>query len=79
MKQDKNKIKEPYDPEHTPKPPQIIEPNTHEERNDRDEPVEDRKNDGLQPGSGQEQKKKKEEKPKLLGESETEIDDETTI
>lgn len=76
MKEDKKKIKEPYHPEHTPPPPQIIDPSMRKERNEPDEPVEGRKNEKRQPDSGQ---KKKEEKPKLLGESETEIDDETTI
>jgi hypothetical protein len=77
MKQDKNKIKEPYSPEHTPNPPQIIDPSLPKERNERDEPVENRGKDKQQGTDSQ--KPKKEKKPKLLGESETEIDDETTI
>jgi hypothetical protein len=73
MKRDKNKIQEPYPPEHTPSPPQTVDP--------RGTPG---KAEQQPAGKANEQKpepdkNKKQEKPKLLGESETEIDDETTI
>ena len=42
MKKDKNKIKEPYNPQHTPPPPQIIDPSQRQERGEDDKPVENR-------------------------------------
>ena len=74
-------IKEPYKPENTPTPPQIIDPNRRPEEPSDKEPVKaekkstpdqerDRKN--AKPGES-------ENKEKLLGETETEITDETTI
>jgi hypothetical protein len=77
MKQDKSKIKEPYSPENTPSPPQIIEPNQRKERNEGSRPVEDRQKN--QTTGENKSAQKKEEKPKPLSESETGIDDETTI
>jgi hypothetical protein len=77
MKQDKNKIKEPYPPENTPSPPQIIDPNQRKERNEDDMPIENRQKNNA--GGENKSTQKGKEKPKLLGESETEIDDETTI
>jgi hypothetical protein len=76
MKQDKSKIKEPYTPENTPPPPQIIDPNQRKEQNEEDRPIENRQKNEKARENKSPQKK---EKPKLLGESETEIDDETTI
>lgn len=68
----KNKIKEPYPPDQTPFPPQIIDPKEQNE-GDQDVPVENQK----QPenASGQNMKKNN---SKQLGD-ETEIADETTI
>jgi hypothetical protein len=77
MAQDKNKIKEPYSPENTPSPPQIIDPSLQNERNEDDKSIENRQKNTT---SGENKStQKKQDKPKLLGESETEIDDETTI
>jgi hypothetical protein len=72
MKNDKKNIKEPYEPADTPKPPQIINPNRGEKR---ENPVKEKNPDKTKPEN---QTAKKEEKPHLLGD-ETEIDDETTI
>lgn len=88
MKQDKNKIKEPYDPEHTPNPPQDIDPSQRKERGEKEAPVENRQQENRGPAAQPKQKgkpeeekpdQKKQEKPKLMGESPIEIDDETTI
>lgn len=66
------KIREPYEPDDTPKPPQIIEPNSEGER---EKPIEKRDRpddrDEIKPGEGG-------TKPHLLSD-EAEIDDETTI
>jgi len=43
MEDEKNKIKEPYPPEETPHPPQIIDPSLDKERGENDRPVENRK------------------------------------
>lgn len=84
MKDDKNKIKEPYDPAHTPSPPQDIDPSLRKERGERDEPIENRKRDrepGEKKQKGKSEQKKpgqgKEEESKLPGESEKEITGET--
>lgn len=75
---DNKKIKEPYPPEQTPTPPQVIDPSVRKERNEPAEPLSAKKRDEgtnekrKEPGTG-------ESKEKLLGESPTEIDDETTI
>jgi hypothetical protein len=76
MKNDKQKIREPYPPENTPNPPQNIDPNLPGERENQNKPVENKR-----PGNDQKEQNKKSvnAKPKLLGESETEITDETTI
>jgi hypothetical protein len=77
MKNDKKKIREPYEPEDTPKPPQIIEPNSGRER---ENPVKDderpdakvRNEDRNAKGSSHT------EKQHLLADD-AELDDETTI
>ena len=66
------KIREPYEPDQTPKPPQIIEPNSERER---ENPVEnkdrpDERDDRKAGTTGA--------KPHLLSDD-AEIDDETTI
>ncbi len=72
---DKNKVEEPYSPANTPEPPQIKDPSNKTERNEPDPPQDvDKKN---RKGPSNEESGK--EEAKLLGESETEIDDETTI
>lgn len=40
MKDDRKDIKEPYSPENTPNPPQIIDPSQKHEQNENDAPVE---------------------------------------
>lgn len=69
MKVNKNKIKEPYPPDKTPFPPQIIDPKQQNEE-DQDVPVENRKRP--ENAAGQNTDK---EKSKQLGD-ETEINDE---
>jgi hypothetical protein len=73
--EEKKKQREPFPAEHTPQPPQDIDPSitprgsadpTSEGERDK------RTNEKIKP-------EEKKEKPKLLGESEIEIDDETTI
>ena len=85
MENKKDKIKEPYPPEQTPNPPQVIDPNRRNEEGEREAPVEnkqgsrnDPRNEGEQVGRKPDNEEN-EKKEKLLGESETEIDDETTI
>jgi hypothetical protein len=78
MEQDKKKIKEPYPPENTPSPPQIIDPSGRKEKNEDDRPIEGRPQNQKETDR-QPVKKDQEKTKKLLGESETEIDDETTI
>jgi len=39
MEPDKSKIKEPFPPEQTPNPPQIIDPSSHKERKGNNQPV----------------------------------------
>jgi hypothetical protein len=74
MKNNKDKTREPFPPEKTPTPPdhspdnKVNDPNNKSERNEKPAIKE--------PGKPSEQQKAK---PKLLGESETEITDETTI
>jgi hypothetical protein len=70
----KKKIEEPFDPERTPEPPQLKDPSMrrNEGQGDSSGPAGDKR-------SNENKTKPKDEKPKLLGESETEIDDETTI
>jgi hypothetical protein len=72
----KNSIREPFPPENTPVPPQNMDPNLEQDRKNKNKASEN------QPSGKDEQKSKTpagNEKPKLLGESETEITDETTI
>jgi hypothetical protein len=64
----KNKIKEPFPAENTPAPPQIIDPNLRNERNEQPAPVEGNKKPGNEPADS----------GKRLGDP-LEIDDETTI
>ena len=72
MNKDREKIKEPYKPEDTPRPPQNIDPDTGRKR---ENPVE-----GNARPSGEPESKTagKSEKSHLLDED-TDIDDETTI
>lgn len=73
---DRNKIREPYTPEGTPNPPQIIDPSYKEEQRDKSTSASNKQQPGdkREPTAGD-----KKEKKKILGESETEINDETTI
>jgi hypothetical protein len=72
MKKDKKKIREPFEPKDTPKPPHIIEPNS---RSQRENPVDGESRSNKSPDD-----KNSEEPSKahLLGDD-TEINDETTI
>ncbi len=86
MENDKNKNQEPFRPEETPNPPQIVDPNRPHEQGERKEPVKSEGRQNTRGGTGQPakefeqpEKAQKEEGKKLLGESETEITDETTI
>jgi len=72
MKKKGEKIKEPYAPDDTPKPPQIIDPNTGRQR---ENPVEDKGRTKSKPES---KEAKKGERAHLRSE-ESEIDDDTTI
>ena len=72
MKKQNKNIREPYEPEHTPKPPQIIEPNS---RRQREHPVEDEKSVGETSGKPD---TKPAEKHHLLSDD-ADIDDETTV
>ena len=87
MDNKKDKIKEPYSPEQTPNPPQVIDPNRMNEQGEKQRPVENKQgaanradpkneNQSNRKDADKDQNKKGE---KLLGESETEIDDEATI
>lgn len=81
MEDDRKKIKEPYPPEQTPSPPQIIDPSGRKERNEDDMPIEDKKQPKAKHPSekpAEDDNRKSEERPKMLGD-ETEIEDETTI
>jgi hypothetical protein len=71
MDKERKKIKEPFDPQKTPKPPQIIDPNTEKQRRN---PVENKGREN-NPGNSPE---RNETKPHLLSED-TDISDETTI
>jgi hypothetical protein len=81
MENEKNKIKEPFTPDNTPNPPQIIDPNKRNDEPSGKAPMKVEKSPSAQEKSDRKNQKpsspKKEEK--LLGESETEITDETTI
>lgn len=71
MEKNKRNIQEPFKPEDTPTPPQNMHPGTpdgSEKQNDLKKPQPEERNE-----------KKNAPDKKLLGESEIEIDDETTI
>lgn len=70
MEKNKNKIREPYHPEDTPKPPQIIDPDEGRGK----KPVKDKPSNQQHTGTDGKDKKR----DPLLGDP-TEIDDETTI
>ncbi len=69
MKNENIKIREPYEPKDTPKPPQIIEPNSKQQR---ENPVEGEAESRKSPG------KKPDKKQHLLSDD-ADINDETTI
>jgi hypothetical protein len=71
MKKKDNKIEEPYRPEETPRPPQIIEPNAREERENPDKEKAGEK-------AAVEKGESKKAKSPALGD-EPDIHDETTI
>jgi hypothetical protein len=75
MKDERKNIKEPYQPDHTPNPPQIIDPSKPNEDSKKESPVENKRRDE----SDKQSENPKLEKPKKLGESEPDIHDETTI
>ena len=75
MKDERKNIKEPYQPGHTPNPPQIIDPSKPNEDGKKESPVENKRRDE----SDKQSENPKLEKPKNLGESEHDIHDETTI
>jgi len=80
MENEKDKVREHYSPEHTPNPPQTVDPSLRKERNEPDKPVESPEgSDRRKPSDEDEKKEKAGEGEKRLGESETEINDETTI
>jgi hypothetical protein len=70
----KNKIEEPFDPEKTPEPAQVKHPGKQGEQ-----PKQENQKPSKDPRSQHGRQTEKDDKPKRLGESETEIDDETTI
>lgn len=72
MEKERKKIKEPYEPENTPRPPQNIEPELDQQRKN---PVEEK---GRTPGGPDKKKDGRSEKSHLLNEN-ADIDDETTI
>jgi hypothetical protein len=80
MKNEKD-IKEPFPAENTPNPPQIIDPNKRNDEPGEKEPVtaEKKSTPGEQPERKNEKPGDAKKEEKLLGESETEITDETTI
>lgn len=76
MKDKRKDIKEPYEPQDTPEPPQIKEPHR-----DREHPVQDSNRPDARNAEKTGQKETKEEQkdqPHLMSD-EAEIDDETTI
>lgn len=72
MKKDRRNIKEPFEPEDTPKPPQIIEPDSGRKR---ENPVEGADDKGREPAK---KSAGKETRPHLLSDD-ADISDETTI
>ena len=75
MKKDKKEIKEPYEPKDTPKPPQVIEPNSKQER---ENPVKEDDRIDVRSKSGGPADNEGNRKQHLLADD-AEIDDETTI
>jgi hypothetical protein len=71
MKTNKHQDKEPFKPEDTPTPPQAMRPGPPDEM--------DKQSPPRPSNDGSSKEKKNEPRKKLLGESEIEIDDETTI
>jgi hypothetical protein len=71
MKNKDKKVEEPYSPEDTPRPPQIIDPNAREER---ENPVKEKSGEKAAVGK----EKSKSTKSPALGD-EPDIHDETTI
>src|SRR5688500_16562762 len=71
-KDDKNKIREPFPAEETPNPPQIIDPNVRNERNEPEGPVDEKKEKPVP------DKDEQQDSGRRLGDP-TEITDETTI
>jgi hypothetical protein len=77
MKDQKDKVKEPFPPEATPNPPQIIDPSKESDQGKSKQPLKTQPKN--QQAGHKSDQSKSQPKKKLLGESETEIDDETTI
>jgi hypothetical protein len=77
MENERDKIKEPFNPHQTPPPPQVIDPSRRKEQGETDAPIGNRK-----PAENSKKEKRnpepKKERSKQLGD-ETEITDETTI
>jgi hypothetical protein len=75
MEKNKNKQREPFDPENTPQPPQVMDT--------RKDPVRDEKksekSNSTVPKGDTDKRPANEDTGKRLGESPIEIDDETTI
>ena len=82
MEKAKNKIREPFEPEDTPNPPQIIEPNSGRQR---ENPIENKERAKQKPDHKESAKQKPDDpetgkiKKPHLPEGETEINDETTV
>ena len=75
MKDERKNIREPYQPENTPNPPQIIDPSKGNEEGNREAPVENKQRPEK---GGSQSENPKLEKPKRVGD-EPNIHDETTI
>jgi hypothetical protein len=80
MKDERKNIKEPYHPDNTPNPPQIIDPSKGKERNEPEAPVENKQRGKAESQSKtqQPQAKNDQQKPKQVGDA-PDIQDETTI
>jgi hypothetical protein len=76
MEKNKNKNREPFPPENTPQPPQVMDTRHAPER---DEKKSEESNSTVPKGDSNKRPEDAKGKKKLLGESPTEIDDETTI
>ena len=74
MKDERKNIREPFQPENTPNPPQIIDPSKRNEEGKREAPIENKQSDK---GNSQSENPKL-EKPKKQGENEPDIQGETT-